>query len=171
MISFTYSLLLASTALSQAVGPVASPPEVANVSLASGSITIQYGAPSIRGRKIFGELVPYGKVWRTGANEATAFVSNATLKIGGTTVPAGMYTLYTLPGESPWMLILNKQTGQWGTVYNQTQDLVRIPMKTAKLTSPQEKMSITFEDISGNSTEMHIKWENTDESVVIVAER
>jgi hypothetical protein len=167
--SFACSLLIAASAFAQQGGPIASPPETANVSLTSGSITVKYGAPSVRGRKIVGDIVPYGKVWRTGANEATAFATNTTLKIGGTTVPAGTYTLYTLPGATQWMLIVNKQTGQWGTVYNQAQDLARIPMKSATLSSPQEKMSITFENTSGNSTEMHIKWENTDESVAIMA--
>jgi hypothetical protein len=162
-------MLLAASALAQG-GAVPSPPSTANVELKSGSITIKYGAPSMRGRKIMGEIVPYGQVWRTGANDATTFATNAALKIGGTSVPAGTYTLYTLPSATQWMLIINKETGQWGTVYNQSQDLARIPMKSAKLASPQEKMSISFENTSGNSTELHIKWENTDESVAITAQ-
>jgi hypothetical protein len=168
--SFACSLFLAMTAAAQQGGAIASPPETAHVTLTNGSITVKYAAPSIRGRKIVGDLVPYGKAWRTGANEATAFATNTSLKIGGTTIPAGTYTLYTLPGESQWLLIVNKQTGQWGTVYNQSQDLARIPMKSAKLPSPQEQMSITFENTSGNSTEMHVKWENSDESVTITAQ-
>ena len=117
-----------------------------------------------------GDVVPYGKVWRTGANEATAFATNTNLKVGGTAVPAGTYTIYTLPGDGQWMLIVNKQTGQWGTEYQQGQDLARIPMKVTKLSSPQEKMSISFENTKGNSTEMHVKWENTDASVAITAQ-
>ena len=77
------------------------------------TVTVKYGAPSMRGRKVMGELVPYGQVWRTGANNATSFVTDGNLKIGTTTVPAGNYTLYTLPSASQWMLIINKQTGQW----------------------------------------------------------
>jgi hypothetical protein len=168
--SFACSLLLAAAAFAQQGGTMPSPPETANVSLTSGSITVKYGAPSMRGRKIMGDLVPYDKVWRTGANESTAFATNTNLKIGGTEVPAGTYTLYTQPGASLWMLIVNKQTGQWGTVYNQAQDLARIPMKVSKLSSPQEKMSITFENTNGNSTEMHVKWESTDASVAITAQ-
>ena len=168
--SLACSLLLAVTSFAQQGGAMPSPAETANVSLTGGSITVKYGAPSMRGRKIMGDLVPYDKVWRTGANEATAFATNTNLKIGGTAVPAGTYTLYTGPGASKWLLIVNKQTGQWGTVYNQDQDLARIPMKVSKLSSPQEKMSITFENTKGNSTEMHVKWENTDASVVIMAQ-
>ena len=150
--------------------PPLSPPETATVSLSGKTITIKYGAPSMRGRKIMGEVVPYDKVWRTGANTATSFDTQANLRIGSASVPAGSYTLYTLPGPSSWMLIINKQNGQWGTVYNQDQDLVRIPMKSATLSSPQEKMSISFENTKGTTTELHIRWENADESVPIAAQ-
>lgn len=165
--SFACTVLLACSSFAQTIP---SPPETATVSLNGKSITVKYGAPSMRGRKIMGELVPYGKVWRTGANEATSFVTEGNLKIGSTSVPAGNYTLYTLPGASQWQLIVNKETGQWGTKYDQSQDLARIPMKSEKLSSPQERMSISFENTHGNSTELHIKWENTDESVTITAE-
>jgi hypothetical protein len=170
VVSFACSLILAASSFAQQGGPMPSPRETASVELKSGSIKISYGAPSTRGRKIMGDIVPYDKVWRTGANEATSFVTNTSLKIGSTIVPAGTYTLYTLPGPDDWMLIVNKQTGQWGTEYSQAQDLARIPMKSTKLGSPQEKMSITFEKTSGNSTELHVKWENADESVVITAQ-
>jgi hypothetical protein len=168
--SFACTVLLAGSTLAQAPKTVASPPETATVSLNGKSIAVKYGAPSMRGRKVMGNLVPYGKVWRTGANEATSFATNTALKIGGTDVPAGTYTLYTLPGQSQWLLILSKQTGQWGTEYHQDQDLTRIPMKSGSLSSPQERMSISFENTKGNSTEMHIKWEDTDQSVKITAE-
>lgn len=158
------------TSAPQAAPARPSPPATATVSLNGKSITIKYSAPSMRGRKIMGELVPFDKVWRTGANEATTFVTEANLRIGSAAVPAGSYTLYTLPSASQWLLIVNKQTGQWGTVYNQDQDLVRIPMTGATLPSPQEKMSISFENTSGSSTVLHIRWENTDQSVRITAE-
>ena len=86
-------------------------------------------SPSMRGRKIMGGLVPYDKVWRTGANAATTLKTTAALDFGGTLVPAGTYTLYTLPGEKGWKLIINKQTGQWGTQYDQAQDLARVDLK------------------------------------------
>ena len=92
-----------------------SPPATAEVTLKNKKITIDYSRPSLKGRKVGQELAPYGKVWRTGANEATALNTEIDLNIGGTKVPAGKYTLYTLPSEGTWKLIINKQTGQWGT--------------------------------------------------------
>jgi hypothetical protein len=150
--------------------PLLSPAAKAHVHLDGKTITIDYNTPSMRGRKIMGELVPYGKVWRTGANPATTLITTANLKIGTLDVPAGTYTLYTLPNPDKWLLIVNKQTGQWGTVYKEDQDLGRTPMTGATLPSPQEKMSISFENTKGNSTELHVKWETTDESVPITVE-
>jgi len=125
----------------------------------------------MRGRVIMGGLVPYDKVWRTGANPATSFVTTGNLKIGSLSVPAGKYTLYTLPATpgTPWLLIINKQTGQWGTVYKQDMDLGRTPLHYEKLPASQESMSINFENTKKRSTELHIKWETTDESVKIEA--
>ncbi len=150
--------------------PLASPPADADVTLNGKAIAIHYNTPLMRGRKIMGGLVPYGKVWRTGANPATDFKTETALKIGDTTIPAGHYTLYTLPSEGTWELIINKQTGQWGTKYDQSQDLARIPMKKSTLPSPQEKMSISFEHTHGASTQLHIRWETTDVWVPVVAQ-
>ena len=116
-----------------------------------------------------GELVPYGKVWRTGANPATTLVTATDLKIGQLDVPAGTYTLYTLPSKDAWMLIVNRQTGQWGTVYDQSKDLGRTPMMSNGLAAPQEVMSISFDNTKGKTTELHVKWEKTDEFVTITA--
>ncbi len=157
-------------ARSGASKPLPSPPATASVTLDGKPIVIRYSAPSTRGRKIVGGLVPYSKVWRTGANPATTLVTQVNLKIGTINVPAGTYTLYTLPGESTWMLIVNKQTGQWGTVYNQEQDLGRTPLTSNPLASPQESMSISFEHTHGKTTELHIRWEKTDEYVTVTAE-
>lgn len=168
--SFACTILLASSTLAQAPKAVPSPLETATVSLNGKAITVKYGAPSMRGRKIVGALVPYDKVWRTGANEATSFVTATDLKIGDTAIPAGSYTLFTLPKSDQWTLIINKQTGEWGLNYDQSKDLARIPMKSGSLASPQERMSISFENTSGGSTEMHVKWENTDQSVKITAD-
>ena len=144
-----------------------SPPATANVTIAGGTIDVKYHTPKMRGRKIMGSLVPYGQVWRTGANDATTIITSVPLKFGNLTVPAGTHTLYTLPSESGWQLIINNQTGQWGTEYHQEQDLGRIPMQSRTLSSPQEAMSILFENTKPNSTEMHIRWENTDQYVTI----
>src|ERR1700761_702131 len=99
-----------------------SPPATAEVTLNGKKIRIDYSRPSLKGRKVGKELAPYGEVWRTGANEATALTTEGDLNIGGVKVPAGKYTLYTLPAEGTWKLIINKQTGQWGTEYNKSQD-------------------------------------------------
>ncbi len=150
--------------------PLPSPPAKAEVSLGGKDVSIVYNTPSMRGRKIMGGLVPYGKVWRTGANPATTLKTAANLKIGTATVPAGTYTLYTLPSAGTWKLIINKQTGQWGTDYDEKQDLARVDMKKSALPSPQEKMSISFENTHGNSTDLHVKWETTDVSVPVTAQ-
>lgn len=148
----------------------AKPAATADVSLDGKKVVVRYNAPSARGRKIMGDVVPYGKVWRTGANPATTLVTAADLKIGTLTVPAGTYTLYTLPTADTWMLIVNKQTGQWGTVYKEDMDLGRTPMIGNPLAKPQETMSISFENTKGKSTELHIKWESSDRYVTVAAQ-
>lgn len=151
--------------------PPLSPPMDADVTLAGKKVMVHYNSPQMRGRKIMGELVPYDKVWRTGANPATMFVTETDLKVGDLRVPAGKYTLYTLPQEGkPWMLIVNKQTGQWGTVYDEKQDLGRTPMHAATLPTPQEGMTISFEKVHGREAELHVRWDRTDEWVAVVAE-
>lgn len=175
-IACTFALATASFASAQMEGmnpsgdskkPMPSPPATATVSLAGQTLTIKYNAPSKRNRPIFGALVPYDKVWRTGANPATTFITPVSLHIGTLLVPAGTYTLYTLPSSGKWMLIVNKQNGQWGTEYDQSQDLGRTEMKAASLASPQERMSISFARTEGSSTELHIKWDKLDESVKV----
>ena len=139
-----------------------SPPATAKVMLGGKELLVKYNKPSMRGRTIMGGLVPYGEVWRTGANPATTFITPVDLTIGTLKVPAGTYTLYSLPSATDWQLIVNKQTGQWGTEYSQDKDLGRVPMMKKKLGTPQEVMSISFENTSGSKTEMHVKWEMTD---------
>jgi hypothetical protein len=151
--------------------PPLSPPAEAHVSLEGKAITLKYSAPSMRSRVIMGGLVPYGQVWRTGANAATTLITETPLKIGDLEVPAGTYTLYSLPAApgTPWQLIVNKQTGQWGTVYKQEMDLGRVPMKHDDLNAPQERMSLSFEKTGKRSTELHMKWEKVDEWVKVEA--
>ena len=147
-----------------------SPAATASVTLAGKAVNIAYSAPSMRGRVIMGGLVPYGTIWRTGANAATTLTTATDLKIGSLKVPAGTYTLYTLPTEGKWMLVVSKQTGQWGTVYTLEQDLGRTEMKKEKLAAPQEVMSISFDKTEGKHTQLHIRWENTDVWVHVEAE-
>ena len=147
--------------------PLPSPPATASVTLAGQTVMIKYNAPSMRGREIFGGLVPYDQVWRTGANPATTLITPVPLHIGLLLVPAGTYTMYTLPGRKKWMLIVNKQTGQWGTVYNGDQDLGRAEMKAHDVTTPQEVMSIYFDDIKRDSAMLHVRWALTDETIKV----
>jgi Protein of unknown function (DUF2911) len=145
-----------------------SPPAVATVTMGGANVTIKYNTPSLRGRHLGGpEIVPWNQVWRTGANPATTLITNAPLHIGTLLVPAGTYTIFTLPTPNKWMLIVNKQTGQWGLEYHQEQDLGRVEMKSKTLPSSQEVMSISFDDIKKDSAELHVRWETTDEYVKI----
>jgi hypothetical protein len=170
-------LAIASTALIAQMGaapgqppkPMPSPPATASVTIAGGTIDIRYNTPQMRGRKIMGGLVPYGKVWRTGANPATTLITSVPLKFGALLVPAGTHTIYTLPSADTWQLIINNQTGQWGLTYNQTMDLGRIPMLARPMAAPQEGMSLSFENTTPTSTELHMRWETTDRYVVITA--
>ncbi len=91
-----------------------SPPTTASGTVNGANITISYGSPSVKGRKVFGELVPYGKAWRAGANEATVFETDKAITVEGKALPAGKYSLFAVPGEKEWQFIFNSQTGQWG---------------------------------------------------------
>lgn len=150
--------------------PMASPPADTSQTVNGKTISIHYNAPSKKGRTIFGGLVPYDKVWRTGANPATTLKTDTNLKIGTADVPAGTYTLYTLPSSGTWKLIINKQTGQWGTEYHEDRDLARVDMMKKTLPSPQEVMSIKLDPFQGNKSSLHVRWDTTEVSVPVVAE-
>ncbi|HMF90656.1 MAG TPA: DUF2911 domain-containing protein [Candidatus Angelobacter sp.] len=146
-----------------------SPPGTADCTINGKKVTIEYGRPSMKGRKIMGDLVPYGQVWRTGANEATTLTTEIDLNIGGAKVPAGKYTLYTLPSANVWKLIINKQTGQWGTVYNQDQDLARVDMKVTPIVVPVEQFTISLDQNDNRSADLVMEWEKTRVSVLVKA--
>lgn len=137
--------------------------DTARATAAGASLLVDYGRPVTRGRRIFGTggIVPPGAVWRTGANAATHFRTDRDLLFGATTVPAGTYTLYTLPeADGRWWLIVNKQTGQWGTVYDQAQDLARIPLTVQALAQPVERFTIAVEPGAGGGT-LALSWDRT----------
>jgi hypothetical protein len=146
-----------------------SPPATASLDLGGGkSITIDYSSPRLKGRKVGKDLAPYGEVWRTGANEATTFVTTADVTVGGTPVPAGNYTLFTIPNQDKWVLIISKKTGEWGTNYpGPSNDLARIDMKVSTLPSPVENFTISFAKSSNGGT-LNLEWESTRASVPIV---
>ncbi len=152
-----------------------SPPGQTSVTFADGKkITIDYSRPKIRDpktgepRKIMGSLVPYGEVWRAGANEATTFVAEADLMVGGTHVPAGSYTLFTVPEQDKWTLIISKKTGEWGIPYpGEGDDLARVPMKVEKTSSTVDPFTITLDKASDKAAVLKMAWENTQASVDI----
>lgn len=146
-----------------------SPPAKAAVKLNDAAISIDYCAPQIHGRTIFGGLVPYGEVWRTGANAATTLKTSGNLQIGDLKVPAGTYTIYSVPSQDGWKLIVSKQTGQWGTVYNKAQDLGRVTMEVGATAAPVDSFLISFDKTMGDATELHLKWAGVDASVAVTA--
>ncbi len=149
-----------------------SPPAKAECALAGGkTITVDYSSPRMKGRKIYGGLVPLGQVWRAGANEATTFVTTADLSVGGKDVPAGNYTVFAIPNADKWTLIISKTRGEWGTQYSgEANDLVRVDMKVSALPSPVENFTIAFEKTAGGCT-MRLDWETTRASVEIAPKK
>ncbi len=163
---------VAAPSRAQVGGNVASPPAKADCKFSDGkTIHIDYSSPRMRGRKIFGDLVPYGEPWRAGANEATTFVNDADLNVGGKTVPAGSYTLFVLPKADAWTLIISKQTGEWGIPYpGESYDFARVPMKLSKLDSPMENFMIAF-DQGGSACTLRLAWESTQGSAQITEKK
>jgi hypothetical protein len=169
------SLTLALLLVTVAVGAFAqaSPPAQASVTINGKKLTIAYSAPSVRGRKIFG---PGGlisrdatyPVWRAGANDATAFHTDADLDINGLAVPKGDYTLWILADASQWKLIINKQTGQFGLDYDQKRDLGRVAMNMSKPPASIETMKFTLSSEGGNKGKLQLAWENFVASVPIM---
>jgi hypothetical protein len=150
-----------------------SPPEQASITVGGKRITIEYSAPSVRGRKIFGAngLVardPTYPAWRAGANSATAFHTDADLDVGGLSVPKGNYTLYCwVKNPDAWELIINKETGQWGLTYNASQDLGRAKMTMSRPPAPIEQLKYTLTGQGGNKVQLQLAWENHVASVPI----
>jgi hypothetical protein len=140
-----------------------SPPAQAQCKLPDGkTITVDYSSPRLKGRKVGGEVAPFGEIWRTGANEATTFVTTANLSVEGTDVPAGGYTLFTIPEQDKWTLIISKVTGEWGIPYKddyKSQELARVPMQVSNTSAPVENFTISF-DQSGGCT-LQLSWGNT----------
>jgi Protein of unknown function (DUF2911) len=152
-----------------------SPPGSAECKFSDGkTVKVDYSSPRAKGRKVFGSksdgaLVPYGEVWRTGANEATTFVTSGNISVGGTAVPAGSYTIFTVPNASAWELVISKKTGEWGTDYpGPKDDLTRAPMSVGKTAAPVENFTIAFDQM-GSKCKMRVEWENTSAQVEIAA--
>jgi Protein of unknown function (DUF2911) len=160
--------LAATTAAAQKVvstkmGGGGSPHETVEWSVGGAKITISYGRPFLKGRplaKIDSAFDLTGKVWRTGADEATTLTTDKGLMFGGLMVPAGTYTLFTVPGATAWKLVVSKQTGQWGTEYHDDRDLGRADLKVEKLAKPAEQVTISVTEVGGSPT-LNIDWGTT----------
>src|SRR6202795_2196650 len=142
-----------------------SPPASATCKFSDGkTIKVDYSSPRAKGRKIFGAasekaVVPYGGIWRTGANEATTFVADTNVTVGGKAVPAGSYTIFTVPKADAWSLVISKKTGEWGTDYpGEKEDVVRVPMTVSRPSAPVENFTIAF-DQAGSKCTLRVEWE------------
>jgi hypothetical protein len=134
-----------------------SPSATVEGKIGAANVKIVYCQPSARGRKMLGDKEPYGQVWRTGANEATTIEFDKPVKLEGKDVPAGKYSLFTIPGENEWTIILNKEAKQWGAYkYNEKDDLLRVKVKPTKTPSFVETFNIAL-----GKDEVQLKWENT----------
>lgn len=164
------TILFTAPALAQMGKSRPSPPASTTCDLGGGKIIkTDYSSPRMRGRKIYGDLVPFGEVWRAGANEATTFVTSSAVVIGGKTVPAGSYTIFTVPTADKWTLIINKKTGEWGIPYKyESDELTRVDMKVSQLPSPVENFTIAYDKSSSGCT-LRMDWETTRASVDITA--
>ena len=133
-----------------------SPPAKATGKVGNTTITIDYSRPSVKGRNVWSELAPYGQVWRTGANEATTFEVNNDVMVEGKALPAGKYSLFTIPGENEWTVIFNKEPKQWGAYkYDETKDALRVTVKPKKAPKMTEQFTINV-----NKGTVAMLWEN-----------
>ena len=142
--------------------PAPSPSQTVKQDFGLSSVELSYSRPAMKGRKIFGDLVPFGKVWRTGANNATTLTFGEEVTIGGTKVPAGKYGLLTIPDKKSWTIIISKQTDVTSpSAYKQDQDVVRVEAKTMDMNNAVESFTIQFADVKPTSCELHIMWDKT----------
>jgi hypothetical protein len=161
LLAFTGCLYQASSAQSLKTPPP-STPQFVKQDFGLSSVELSYSRPNMRGRKIFGDLVPYGKVWRTGANQATTLTFGDPVTIGGTTIPAGKYGLLTIPGADEWTIIITHQLDVTSpAAYKPDQDVVRVKVKPLQLPFSLETFTIDFGDVTANSLVINFLWENT----------
>ncbi|MDB5260990.1 MAG: hypothetical protein JWQ14_271 [Adhaeribacter sp.] len=148
-------------ALAQETKVPASPPATATGKIGNADVTVKYSSPSVKGRKVWGELVPYGQVWRTGANEATTITFSKDVTVEGQPLKAGTYALFTIPTENEWTIVFNKTTKQWGAFkYQQAEDALRVKVKPTKSGAMNERMKIDVTPKGKNAGLVTIMWEN-----------
>jgi hypothetical protein len=139
-----------------------SPKESTSIEIAGKKIDVEYYSPGMHGRKIMGGLVPFGEVWCTGANYATKITTEAPLQMGGLKLPKGEYSIWTIPNEKEWTLIINKETGQFHLYYKQQLDFGRTPMKVKTLDTPVESFRVELRSTGGNAGVLALMWEKTE---------
>ncbi|MEP0711764.1 DUF2911 domain-containing protein [Algoriphagus sp.] len=163
-VAFTLAFLLCGLVsfAQQIQMPQASPSAKIAQKVGLTDVTVEYSRPSTKNRKIFGELVPYGQIWRTGANGATVLSFSTDVIIDGKTLPAGQYALYAIPGKSEWTMILSKNIKLWGAIgYQQSDDAIRFTTTPEKLKSKSETFEISFVNMTDSGADLSLKWENT----------
>src|SRR5208282_3032104 len=142
--------------------PAASPACTLKQRVGLTDIEVVYSRPGVKNRTIFGGIVPYGQVWRTGANQATKVTFSTPVKLNGMDIPAGTYALFTIPGKKEWTIIVNKNAAQWGSFqYDEKADLVRIKAVPEKLAKPVETFTIDINDIRDESATLNFTWDKT----------
>lgn len=157
---FTAFLAISVTAYSQWTIPAASPRQKVEQQFSMSKITLDYGRPGVKGRKIFGELVPYGKVWRAGANSSTKITFEQSINFGGKVVPAGTYGLFIQPSEKEWKVILNKDSKQWGAYeYDEKLNVAEVIIPLQNLSEKQEWFEITLNPMDDNAIDLVFKWD------------
>lgn len=161
---------IAATASAQLRTPAPSPTQTIKQDFGVSSIELIYSRPGIKGRKIFGDLVPWNKVWRTGANSATRIKFNDDVIFGGQPLKAGEYAIYTVPNENEWEVIINKGSANWGTDYKQQDDIFRVKAKPIQLPFAIETFTMGFSDITGTTCRLQIMWDNVYVDVPITTE-
>ena len=166
------ALLLASAAQAQTrlTLPQPSPAVQTREAFSTTFVELNYSRPSLRGRTAFGGLVPYDKVWRTGANTVTKIRFGEAVTLGGQAVPAGTYALLTIPGKADWTFILNRDTAQWGAYeYKPSLDVLRVSAKATKLPTPQESLRLSLENLRPAAADLTLAWERTQVSLPLTA--
>ena len=163
--------LSAQTAAPKLEFPAASPSVMLKQRVGLTDIELNYARPGAKGRTVFGGLVPYGKVWRTGANTATKIKFSTPVNFGGAAIPAGSYELFSIPGEKEWTLIIHKDSSEWGAyTYKPENDIARVTAQPVALASPVENFTIDFNDLRDESAYLNLSWEKTRVSVKVTVD-
>lgn len=167
---FAICLFAAGAINAQIKMPAPSPTQTIKQDFALGSIELTYSRPMAKGRKVFGDLVPYNKLWRTGANSATIIKFTDVVEINGKKIDTGSYALYTIPGIDTWEIILNKGISNWGvTNYKESDDVLKFKVQAIKMKMATESFTMQFADVKAESCALHLMWEKTAVAIPITA--